>query len=214
MHAPYRNDTLVIQIAVAMMILALVGIFLIRYQKTTPEPIQQPSAQPIKIAWEPGTDNVVVLGRDNPTATLPRIVENVNSDQVNVVKEYFRAIASEDFWTACGLLTKCNWNNETAVSLFSREFQKLQNGYEYVNTKDLWFKSPSGKDVICVKYSYRYKQDVVPELVSEVMSFYTSEIDGVIKITDRVCEKKYKEWDGSRPCPIEPSARYCVGNVK
>lgn len=203
-----------IQIAVAMMILALVWIFLIRNQKGVTVVELQPNAQQVKIAWDPGTDNVVVLWKDTPDTTIPRLVENVNSDQVNIVKEYFRAIAAKDFSAACGSLTKCNGNNATAVSLFSREFEKLQNSYEYVNIRDLWFRSPSGKDVICVKYSYRYIEDIVPELVSEVMSFYTSEIDGVIKITDRVCEKKYKEWDGDRPCPIEPAARYCVGNVR
>jgi hypothetical protein len=67
------------------------------------------------------------------------------------------------------------------------------NGYEYINVKDLGFKSPSGKDVVCVKYSYRYADDNDPRLVSEVMSFYVDRVNGDLKITDRVCEKKYKE---------------------
>ena len=79
------------------------------------------------------------------------------------------------------------------MELFSQEHQKYVNGYEYTNVKDLGFKSPSGKDVVCVKYSYRLQNDADPRLVSEILSFYVDTVGGQFKITDRVCEKKYKE---------------------
>jgi len=214
MHNSSRNDTLVIQIAVAMIILALVWILFIRYTKSQSVSIVDDSIQEIQVAVNQPTENIVVLSEDNLDEKMPRLVENVDSDQVNVVKEYFAAIAGKEYSKACNNLTKCNWNNETAVSLFSREFEKFRNWYEYVAIKDLWFKSPSWKDVVCVKYSYTYIDDIDPQLVSEIMSFYTSSIDGRIQITDRVCEKKYKEGSGNRPCPIEPIARYCIWNVK
>lgn len=68
----------------------------------------------------------------------------------------------------------------------------MTNGYEYVAVKDYGIVAPSGKNVVCVKYSYRYKDDTADGLISEVMAFYTQMVDGVLRITDRVCEKKYK----------------------
>lgn len=53
--------------------------------------------------------------------------------------------------------------------------------------------SPSGKNIVCVKYTYTYAEDLDPQLVSEVMSYYVTQESGELKITDRVCEKKYKE---------------------
>ena len=46
------------------------------------------------------------------------------------------------------------------------------------------------------------------------MSFYLDEVNGDLKITDRVCEKKYKEGRGLRDCPIEANAEFCEGWVK
>ena len=69
----------------------------------------------------------------------------------------------------------------------------MENGYEYVAVKDYGFVAPSGKEVVCVKYSYRYTNDPNPGLVSEVMAFYLQPFNGEMKIANRVCEKKYKE---------------------
>lgn len=71
--------------------------------------------------------------------------------------------------------------------------------------------APSGKDVVCVKYQYTLIDDSNPTPVSEILSYYVQENEsGNLRITDRVCEKKYKEGWGVRDCPIEPNARFCV----
>lgn len=227
-----HNDNLVIQIAVAMIIIALLGLVMIRAsERDRITPLPQPTAQPVAVrvqqwaVWDntfanadqiADQDTVVVTTQPTDTNIVPRLVENVNSDESNLVNEYFVAMEARDYTRACATVSpdKCRATNPTSVELFSTEHKKYTNGYEYTNVKDLWFKSPSGKDVICVKYSYRIQNDADPRLVSEIMSYYVDRIDGSLKITDRVCEKKYKEWSGNRPCPIEPNARYCVGNVK
>lgn len=215
------NDNLVIQIAVAMILIALIGITVIRAKKSQesiplPRIIeQQPQNTWVDFSWFKNAD--LIADQDTPSIeTLPRLIENVNSDEANIVKEYFAWMESRDYERACWVLSadKCNAWNQRSIQLFSKEHEKLVNWYEYVNIKDLWFQSPSWKDIVCVKYSFRYKEDADPKLVSEVMSFYLAKEDGNLKIVSRVCEKKYKEGSWIRPCPVEPNARYCVGNVK
>ena len=221
----HHNDNLVIQIAVAMIIIALLWLTLIKASKQeSTVPLPAATIQPIAVKvqqWGVDTTNFKnadqIAKQDIPSIeVLPRLVEKVNSDAANLVKQYFAAMEAKNFTLACASVSpdKCRATNPTSVELFSREYGSLMNGYEYINVKDLGFKSPSGKDVVCVKYSYRYKDDFDPRLVSEVMSFYVDRVNGDLKITDRVCEKKYKEWSWNRVCPIEPNARYCVGNVK
>ncbi len=221
-----NNDNLVIQIAVAMIIIALLGIVMIRAtQWKTIDPLPKSNVQPIAVKVQQWAvwDNTFVNADQIADGTqqvepnvIPRLVENVNSDETNLVKSYFAGMQAQNYTQACAAISpdKCRATNPGSVELFAKEHQKLKNGYEYVNIKDLGFKSPSGKSVVCVKYSYRYKEDADPRLVSEVMSFYLDIVWWDLKITDRVCEKKYKEWSGNRPCPVEPNARYCVGNVK
>jgi hypothetical protein len=47
--------------------------------------------------------------------------------------------------------------------------------------------------VVCVKYQYTLIDDANPDPVSEILSYYVQEENGSLRITDRVCEKKYKE---------------------
>ncbi len=219
-----KNDNLVIQIAVAMIIIALIWIIVIKAserEKSVALPVSNTQHIAVKVQqgsvdeWFENADDI--SKQDVPSIeVLPRLVERVNSDQRNIVKQYFASMEARDYTWACNVLSpdKCRATNPTSVSIFSREYEKMVNGYEYVNIKDLGFQSPSWKDIVCVKYSYRYKADADPRLISEIMSFYLDDVDGELKITDRVCEKKYKEWWGVRDCPIQPNARYCVGNIK
>ena len=221
-----RNDNLVVQIAVAMIIIALLWLTLIRasnQESSVPLPAATTVPIAVKVQQWAVADTVEfknadeIAKQDIPSIEiLPRLVENVNSDSANLVKQYFAAMEAKNFTLACSSVStdRCRATNPRSVDLFAREYQSFVNGYEYINVKDLGFKSPSGKDVVCVKYSFRYKDDFDPRLVSEIMSFYVDEENGNLKITDRVCEKKYKEWSGNRACPIEPNARYCVGNIK
>ncbi len=219
------NDNLVIQIAVAMIIIALLWLTLIKASnRTTSIPLPPAATAPVAVKvqqwsaaqnWFKNADEIA--NQDIPSIEiLPRLVENVNSDAANLVKQYFAAMEAKNYALACASVSpdKCRPTNPRSVELFSREFQSLTNWYEYVNIKDLWFQSPTWKDVVCVKYSFRYTDDNDPRLVSEIMSFYVDTVNGDLKITDRVCEKKYKEGSWNRTCPIEPNARYCVGNVK
>jgi hypothetical protein len=140
----------------------------------------------------------------------------LESDNINIVKQYFRYIAEKDYGGACSLIawSKCDGTKPVAVANFSREFEKFANGYEYTNVRDFGLTAPSGKDVVCVKYSYRYKDDPQPWLVSEVMSFYVNKVGSELKITDRVCEKKYKDGRWVRDCPIQAAADFCEGLVR
>lgn len=145
-----------------------------------------------------------------------RLTERENPDRANLVKQYFAHLQAKEFKEACALMSsgKCSSIRPAAVAAFSQEFLKLKNGYEYISVKDFWFQSPSGKDVVCVKYSYRYRDDSNPWLISEVLSFYIDEDVGKRVITDRVCEKKYKDGVGVRPCPVQATQNFCEGKIK
>lgn len=152
--------------------------------------------------------------QDDPTITNS-FSERINSARQNTVKQYFAAIANRQYAEACRLLDNGSCASRPwAVENFSREFEKMKNWYEYVNTQDYGITAPSWKWVVCVKYSYRYEDDPNPQLISEVASFYVDKVGEQRKITDRVCEKKYKEWRWNRPCPIKPNARFCVDRIK
>jgi hypothetical protein len=149
-----------------------------------------------------------------PTTQKP--VERENPDRVNLVKQYFAHLQAKEFKEACALMSpgKCSSIRQAAVDAFSQEFLKLTNWYEYINVRDYGIQSPSGKDIVCVKYSYRYKWDSNPGLISEILSFYIDEDVGKRVITDRVCEKKYKDGVGTRPCPVQATQNFCVDKIK
>lgn len=218
-----NRDTTIIQVAILMIALAILGVAIWRQQQpttivktTTPVKVQEQlrgddDTQIMQVTW-----NITKTNTWTTVNTNTRLIERENPDRANLVKQYFAHLQAKEFKQACGLLSsgKCSAIRQAAVDAFSQEFLKLQNGYEYISVKDFWFQSPSGKDVVCVKYSYRYKEDSNPWLISEVLSFYIDEDVGKWVITDRVCEKKYKEWMGNRPCPVQATQNFCEGKIK
>ena len=125
----------------------------------------------------------------------------------DTVSEYFSAYNSEDFKTACGLLSfdKCNPKSVADVSRFSDESEKLDNGYEVAR---LWVpESAEGfkYDVVCVEYDYRYKTSSNPDAITEIMSFY---VDGDT-IEARVCEQKTR-GGSDLGCPILSRRDFCL----
>lgn len=217
-----NRDSTIIQVAILFILIAIIWIAIFQKQlwhksNTTQQPTKTVVVQQVTewTAWQVAAQswaNTLIQQWDWKTNTY---VEHVNSSKANIVKQYFMNIANQNYEAACWLLAngKCA-DRPWAVQNFSREFTKLKNGYEYVSVKDYDIKAPSWKDIVCVKYSYRYNNDPNPTQISEILSFYTQSKNGQTVITDRVCEKKYKDWSGVRPCPIEPNARFCVGKVK
>lgn len=215
-----NRDTTIIQVAILMIAMAILGVAIFRQQNgattntpknSTPLKVQEQvvgDLWPISVSW------AVVSSWSIPSK--PKLVERENPDRANLVKQYFAHIQAKEYKEACGLMSpwKCTPIREAAVNAFATEFQKYTNGYEYISVKDFWFQSPSGKDIVCVKYAYRLKDDANPWLISEIMSFYIEEDVGKRVITDRVCEKKYKDGVGSRPCPVQATKKFCEGNIK
>lgn len=223
-----QRDSTVIQAAVLLIIIAILGVAILKKQQpnatlptTTIHKQTNSSTVSSGVKVTSGT-NVFGTGTTTGSVTTgatnkPKpLVDNPTSKQSLLVKAYFTALASKDYVTACGLLApaKCAPTRATAVESFSQEYLKLVNGYEYLAVRDYGFKAPSGKDVVCVKYSYTYKEDTRPKQVSEILSFYTTEIKDKLFITDRVCEKKYKDGGGTRPCPIQATQNFCLGKIK
>lgn len=229
-----NRDSTIVQVAILLIIIAIVGVAILKNQNKNPEATTQQHITPVQAGgWserdqenntkttstgdESNTGSTNTWTQENTTTTTDTpLTENINSSYTKIVKQYFAAIAQEDYIAACDLVAwgKCNASRPISVENFSREFQKMMHGYEYVNIKDYGFLAPSGKRVVCVKYTYRYKDDPRPWLVSEIMSFYLDKVWGTTKITDRVCEKKYKAWRGLRDCPIEANKDFCIGLVK
>lgn len=217
-----NRDTTIIQVSVLMIAVAILWIAIRRQQNpTTTEPSAR--TQPIKIQEQIRPDSGAILlvsgtivGSWLNAPTKNALQERANPDRANLVKQYFRHIAAKEFKEACALMSpgKCAAIRPAAVTAFAQEFLKLKNGYEYLSVRDYWLQSPSGKDVVCVKYSYRYKDDGNPWLISEVLSFYIEEDVGKRVIANRVCEKKYKEWSGNRPCPVEATQNFCANKIR
>lgn len=223
-----QRDSTVIQAAILLIIIAILGVAILKKQQPNvalPTTIihQQTNSNATTsgVKVTSGT-NVFGTGTAKGTVTTgtntkPKpLVDNPDSPQAQLVKNYFTALEIKDFVTACGLLSsaKCAPTRPSAVANFSTEYLKLVNGYEYLAVKDYGFKSPSGKDIVCVKYSYSYKEDTRPAQISEVYSYYTATVNGRLAITDRVCEKKYKDGGGTRPCPIQATQNFCLGKIK
>lgn len=207
-----NRDTTIVQVALLFIIIAILWIAIFNKQKGTTIPKETtPKTIVVQQINEGNTES-----NNTNTVITNSFSERINSPRTNLVKQYFAYVANKEYKAACGLLTngKCADSRPWAVENFSIEFNKQKNWYEYLNVKDFWIKAPSGKDVTCVKYSYRYKDDPNPTLISEVVSFYTTTVDGETLITDRVCEKKYKDWVWVRPCPITPNATFCLDKVK
>lgn len=215
-----NRDTSIIQAAVLVLIIAVLGIAI--WQKQSPE---QTTSTTSRTTVEQEKDTTIATGTDTAnaswqiaaTTTIPAPQEKADSPHTNLIKQYFMDLANEEYTEACGRMSpaKCTPVREAAVANFSLEHKKLINGYEYTSVKDFWLMSPSGKHVTCVKYSYRYIEDTNPQLISEVLSFYTDTMeDWSLKITDRVCEKKYKEGQGERACPIQAKQFFCVDKIK
>jgi len=227
-----NRDATIVQVALFLIVIAIVGVVILKQQNkntaqitsnTPPHitPVLEGQASSITTGNDSNHDSLVDTGSESNIAlsweqqnhTTP--VALLHSPYMALVKQYFAFIASEDYRSACALLAggKCD-NSPALLENFSKEFQKMQKGYEYINIKDYDFVAPSGKHVVCVKYSYRYKDDPRPGLISEIMAFYVKKLGGNLKITDRVCEKKYKDGRWLRDCPIEANKKFCVGLVK
>jgi hypothetical protein len=231
-----QRDSTVIQAAILLIIIAILWVAILKKQQPVNDlPTTTITRQTTTTTTYSGSDastGINVFGTGTPKGTTtttttttstswtvtksPPLVDNPNSPAAQLVKNYFSALASQDFVTACGLLSpaKCAPTRPSAVASFSTEYLKLVNGYEYLAVRDYGFTSPSGKDIVCVKYSYTYKDDARPAQISEVYSYYTSEVNGKLAITDRVCEKKYKDGGGTRPCPIQATQNFCLGKIK
>lgn len=219
-----NRDTSIIQATVLVLIIAVLGVAirdkqqpnLLRTESVNEQAEQQD--QPKTRNTDSVSGVVFTETGDDTVVTVPTPPQElVDSPHANLIKQYFLDLANNDYTSACGRLSpaKCTPVQEVAVANFSQEHKKLSNGYEYVSVKDFGLTSPSGKHVTCVKYSYRYIDDTNPQLISEVLSFYTDTMeDGSLKITDRVCEKKYKDGSGERPCPIQAKQVFCEGKIK
>ena len=200
-----NRDTTIIQIAVLLIVIAIIGLVIAERPETNQQEVD-PTPVVEWIQWQSG-----VIDIDWETITpLPELI--IDSERSRHVKRYFQAIANEDYTLACTLLSTwdCAESRPGAVANFSREFGKFERGYEFVDIMDWWITAPSGKEVVCVKYQYTLINDANPSPVSEIMSYYIQEENWSLRITDRVCEKKYKEWRWVRDCPIEPNARFCI----
>lgn len=201
-----NRDTTIIQIAVLLIVIAIIWLVMVDRPDSTkvindPTPIDQGI---VSQSW-----SILAPWSDNTTPN--QLIKD--SEKSRLVKRYFQAIANEDYTLACALVStsSCAESRPWAVANFSREFAKLRKWYEFVDIMDRWITAPSGKDVVCVKYQYTLLDDTNPQPVSEILSYYVQENESWnLRITDRVCEKKYKEWSWVRPCPIEPNARFCV----
>ena len=151
---------------------------------------------------------------DDPQAQKSEqpLAETQDPSSLTLVKKYFRLYNAKEFQAACALLpdNKCNEDNPPDVTRFSEEGEKQVNGYE--DLKFWMASSPEDieEDVVCVKYSFKYKFDAKDKNIYETMSFYVGETEeGRKEITARICEKKTIDDVGETPCPIVSRRDFC-----
>ena len=214
-----RKDLTIIQIGIFLILIAGVWIAIFQRQQT-PQQTQWWTTlvvQQVAEGTTPTIDTTLEVEAAVDTVVVPELLTDLGeTPNKTLVANYFNAIESWDYTQACWYLSdgKCAERQPGAVEQFSQEFAKLIDGYSYLNIKDLWIVAPSGKEIVCVKYTYRYEDDTFDSPISEIYSYYIAQEDWIDVITDRVCEKKYKDWRGVRPCPIQANAEFCEGNIR
>lgn len=191
-----RNDT-VLQLAILLVIIAILWIAILKHSDSN-------------VFWWDTNEKISI----ETTPILQTWLEQksiITSPQVSLVTQYFEALQAENYQEACSLLTRdrCSPRNQAAVDLFAVEHQKYVDWFEAVYIKDAQQKSVSNNDIVCVKYSYRLKNDGNPRKVWEILAYYVTQIDNTYRIASRVCEKKYKEWYGETNCPLIAPISYC-----
>lgn len=193
-----RNDT-VLQLAILLVIIAILWVALLKHSDTSN-----------RRSWNTTLDKPITNITLVATGVVP-VPSKTPSPQVNLVTQYFEALQGKNYKEACSLLTRdrCSPRNQAAVDLFAVEHQKYIDGFEAVYIKDAGQKSSLWNDIVCVKYSYRLKDDSNPRKVWEILAYYVTQVDNTYRIASRVCEKKYKDGYGETNCPLIAPITYC-----
>lgn len=210
----------VVQVAILVMIIAVLGIALLskwNLLKNTDD-VSELDADAEQMLDESENQVLTTTGTSQWTDDKV-IVERWKTQSIDLVKAYFAALGQKSYASACSYLspTQCTPTNVNSVASFSTEYKKLRKGYEFLSIKDFGIVSESGREVVCVKYAYTYKEDTNPQQVREILSFYIEPSPVVpdrLQIAARVCEKKYKDGLGERPCPVQALQPYCTELMK
>lgn len=82
---------------------------------------------------------------------------NIWMSPYNLVETYLDLYNKHQYVSACSLLkkTKCDSDNVVSLNNFSREWEKLLNGYEDIELYEI--KKDNFSSIVCVKYKYYYK---------------------------------------------------------
>jgi|GEM_PF-1949023 hypothetical protein len=158
-------------------------------------------------------ETIEIVEKAEEFTHTPATFPNKAHEALETVQRFFTAYNAQNFETACRLLdpAKCNPESPYAVARLSQEYNKMVDGYENWN---FWLAENTDNfhsDVVCVKYSYQYKDDIKNKQVHERLSFYVRrDENGNDRIYNRVCEKKFAQDAGDMPCPILSRRDFCL----
>ncbi len=126
----------------------------------------------------------------------------------NIIQSYF------DFWNqkaykdSCSLLSKkfCLSASKWDFRDYASHWEKTQSWYNVQNIKKV--KENDGKNIYCVTYSYKLKNDLSNDFIVETFHFATQVHNWYEQITGRFCERIEKWWK-ILSCPFQLNNYYC-----
>ncbi|MGE4444435.1 MAG: hypothetical protein AB7E37_05590 [Candidatus Altimarinota bacterium] len=125
-----------------------------------------------------------------------------------LIEAYFELGNQKAYRDSCSLLSTkmCLSGSKTNLIDFSNFWEKTLAGYTIKQIKEV--ENTPDKNIYCVEYRYKLKNDLSNEYITETFNFTTQKKGGYEQIAGRFCEKIEK---GGRElkCPFELNTYYC-----
>lgn len=126
----------------------------------------------------------------------------------DLIKSYFLFWNQKAYKDSCSLLSKkfCLSGAKWSFADFWNYWEKTKDGYFIQEVKEVV--GEKEKNIYCVSYSYKLKNDTSNEYITETFNFTTQKNGEYEQIVGRFCEKIEKAGKNIK-CPFELNNYYC-----
>lgn len=127
---------------------------------------------------------------------------------VALIQAYFELWNQTAYRDSCSLLSKkmCLSGSKTNLIDFSNFWGKTLSWHDIQDIRLVY--ESEGKNIYCVQYKYKLKNDMSNESISETFNFTTEKKSWYEQIVGRFCEKIEKWWRNLN-CPFVLQTYYC-----
>lgn len=125
-----------------------------------------------------------------------------------LIEAYFELWNHKAYRDSCSLLSTkmcLSWSKTNLID-FSNFWEKTLAWYTIKEVKQV--EDTPDKNIYCVEYKYKLKNDLSNEYITETFNFTTQKKWGYEQIAGRFCEKIEKWWRQLK-CPFELNKYYC-----